>query len=676
MPLTPEEKAKGYGEVMNGDVVDTTTGQLVRRYTSPAPAPANPVPTTPSPTPTAAPTSYGGNPILSAPTLQGVDENAIREETRKRMQSTIDAINADYANRISQENVQGQDRAGQTRAINARSGLMGSDFGAAQQEKTTQFNKEQVKALEDEKAAKVLAVQQNIEDRASAEIQARKQEALGQYERDFDAYQKAQESARADLKALASSGVDLAGLNPAQKAALFKQAGYDEGMGEIIYNAMKPKPSQIDYKFEKLADGQGLFYGTDPVTGQLVEKRVSVPVPPGYSLTVAPDGTPLIFNKDTGEAKVADGFSQGQFAKPTDAASEFLDNPKKQAAFNQIVSKYNTSPLIQAADRTVVLKNTIDAVKQDPSNGAKQLSLAYGYIQALDTYQSAVREGELSLVNSIDSKVGKFQNTIQQIQNGQVVRPEVIKEIADTAANLVDYITEGARNKEKVFESQARVNGIEDAWNEFRSGFSASYDQQPVQLTPLDHAPLSYKNPTFDAIAKKYPYKEVEQYLLANPNATEEDIKQGIQELQGGFNKVGKTSASIGKAQPSSIALMTAKKFPVGSVGGQCTTFLHKIASFPSIGDGKYQKFASVNKYGIPAAQWRNQVRVGDIIVTGENKTYGHTAMVNAILPDGRIQLTESNFHGDQKVTYNRTLPITSPLIYGAIRPQLNANLA
>lgn len=72
--------------------------------------------------------------------------------------------------------------------------------------------------------------------------------------------------------------------------------------------------------------------------------------------------------------------------------------------FNSMVSKYNSSPLIAAADRTIVLKSAVNEVKKDPTNGAKQLSLVYAYIQALDTYQSAVREGELALVNSLQSK--------------------------------------------------------------------------------------------------------------------------------------------------------------------------------------------------------------------------------------------------------------------------------
>ncbi len=276
---------------------------------------------------TTEPNAYNGNPILEKPQLQTIDENKIRNETRKRMQSSIDAINANYSSLIKTEQQQGVDRAGQTRAMNARSGLMGSDFGATNQEKTTQYNKQQEQALVDAKNVQVAGVLQNIEDRATAEIQNRKQEALGKYQMDTASFEKLQASARADFQSLAQSGVDLATLNPAQKAALFKQAGYDAGMGELIYNAMKPKPKQIDYQTVNVGGGRVLFYGVDPQTGELKQQIVNAGIPDEFTLTIAPDGTPIAFNKNTGESQILGG--QGQFADP-------LDRAYKQAQIDKI----------------------------------------------------------------------------------------------------------------------------------------------------------------------------------------------------------------------------------------------------------------------------------------------------------------------------------------------------
>lgn len=159
------------------------------------------------------------------------------------------------------------------------------------------------------------------------------------------------------------------------------------------------------------------------------------------------------------------------------------------SAFNSIVGKYNASPLIAASDRTVVLKNSIEQARNKPNDGATQLNLVYSYIQALDTYQSAVREGELGLVNSIDSKIGKLENWTSQIQNGQIVRPEVTKQIADAAENLVTTIDEGAKRKAKSFESQANTVGLGSQWNQYTSGFEQSYNN-PQDYTGVSNADL------------------------------------------------------------------------------------------------------------------------------------------------------------------------------------------
>jgi hypothetical protein len=670
--------------------VGTPQEKVIRRYTNPAPTmPA----ATPASTPAAPQPQAPANPVAdyytglnrTAPTAE--DEAMIRENTRKGMQAQIDAINAQYATLISNEAAQqdklAQNSAGQVRATSARSGLMGSDFGNAFMQNDAQNSARTKSAalavLENEKNVKVQQILGNIEARASEEIKARKAEALGNQEKYVQYLAQTQEQARNDLKTLAQSGMSLDQLNPAQKEAILKQSGYEPGMAELIYNSFKPKPSQIDYKFEKLADGQGLFYGVDPLTGQLKTQHVKVDVPDGFSMTIAPDGTPLIFNKTTGEARVAGGFGEGQFQKPEDqldiqkkrleiiqlqnsinGRGDLLPTERDRAAFNQIVSKYNASPLIAAADRTIVLKNTVDAVKGDPGNAALQLNLAYGYIQALDTYQSAVREGELSNVNSIDSKIGQLQNYIQQMTNGQTVRPEVAQQIAGAAETLINYINEGAKQKEQVFESQARVNGIEEAWNNFREGFSTNYDSPKIQLNPIT-GPVS---PLASPLLKKYPYQEVGQFIKQYPDATEAEIRE----------LVGVTSGDKGGISSASPIAAVAKKYPAGYKGGQCGDFAHKIVDFPSVGDSKSQKIASVNRFGIPAAKWRGDVRVGDVIITGENPTYGHVAVVNEILPDGRIKLTESNFKQSEKVSHDRVIAASSPQIYGAIRGKLKLN--
>lgn len=122
----------------------------------------------------------------------------------------------------------------------------------------------------------------------------------------------------------------------------------------------------------------------------------------------------------------------------------------------------------------------------------------------------------------------------------------------------------------------------------------------------------------------------------------------------------------------TNIAVKVASVTPTGSTGGQCGIYSRKLVDFPSgMGNSLQEKKAFVSKVGIPANEWRKNVKVGDVIFTTESPTYGHVAVVNAILPDGRVQLSESNYNLDEKVNNTRTLYINSPVIYGAVRGTL-----
>jgi hypothetical protein len=171
------------------------------------------------------------------------------------------------------------------------------------------------------------------------------------------------------------------------------------------------------------------------------------------------------------------GTTQSQAAGMGITPNSELTTSQRINTFNSIVDDYNRSPLIAASDRLPVLQESISAIQADPNNGTLQLNLAYSYIQALDTYQSAVREGELSLVNSIDSSIGQLSGAIQRLQNEQFVRPAVALQIADAAENIVTTIQDAAQQKAQSFASQANVAGVGNEWNQYLSGFTQNFNQ-------------------------------------------------------------------------------------------------------------------------------------------------------------------------------------------------------
>jgi len=160
--------------------VYTSTGQLISEQdpnyaayaaqNNPAPpvtpTPAQPTPTTPTigdivgqyetPEERAYREQYGQNLLTESQTTP--DLNKIRQDTLARYQAEIDAINSSYATKKAAERIQGQGRLGSAGAIQARRGLLGSDFGAAQTDTINQYNAELIDAIEQERLAKVSSI--------------------------------------------------------------------------------------------------------------------------------------------------------------------------------------------------------------------------------------------------------------------------------------------------------------------------------------------------------------------------------------------------------------------------------------------------------------------------------------------------------------------------------------
>src|SRR5581483_7750398 len=141
-----------------------------------------------------------------------VDENQIRSQVAQQYQSTIDAIDAQYADLVNQQQQTNENNSGKTRAVVARSGTLGSDFGNAAQSNQETANNQAIKALRDEQATKIAAAQGTINKAAQDEIAAKKAEALG----NADAYSKylsdQQTKAQGQLTSLGQSGTTVGDL--------------------------------------------------------------------------------------------------------------------------------------------------------------------------------------------------------------------------------------------------------------------------------------------------------------------------------------------------------------------------------------------------------------------------------------------------------------------------------
>ena len=143
-------------------------------------------------------------------------------------------------------------------------------------------------------------------------------------------------------------------------------------------------------------------------------------------------------------------------------------NTTQQAVVNSIINKYTASPAIKALDKVSVLRGVVENIRQDPSDPAGQLSLIYSFIKGLDT-DSAVKEGEIDLVKSINSYLGNFKLAFDRVTTGKPISATVALQIADESEKLIKVVEDTALAKRKQYAAQAKINGtqVSEAWKNF-----------------------------------------------------------------------------------------------------------------------------------------------------------------------------------------------------------------
>jgi hypothetical protein len=223
-----------------------TQTPFVRRTPTPVQTPV--APNVPAPTPTIGETYQNFNaPSMSreetdldkALALQArnarrdatdrVSESSIRDDVMSRYQAEIDAINQIYAQTASEARQQGLGTLGSSRAIQARSGLLGSDFGASQTANIEGENARIMQTIQAEQGAKIQEIMGRGRAEAAQEI-AEKRRAIQEGLQSYVSYLGAQTERRntklAGLaQALIDQGVRPDELDPTQIAELAKSYG-------------------------------------------------------------------------------------------------------------------------------------------------------------------------------------------------------------------------------------------------------------------------------------------------------------------------------------------------------------------------------------------------------------------------------------------------------------------
>lgn len=271
-------------------------------------------------------TSLGKTPAeLAGPSAPPapVDQDAIRAKAMDDVQAEINGIKSSFAGLVATAKDEGVNNLGKGRAIEARSGILGSDFGGAQQDKIQKGTDAKVDALNTQMNGQINAVMSKAQNRGDLLAKAAVDKATTDQNTYLANLKAHTEDARSDIAHLAGGGIPLDSLSKVEYNTLVEQSGYTPQVFDAVYNAHLPQNQQIKYTYEKMPDGTILPIYTDPVTHQ---PKTGAPISPPKSadgnvydgFQVLPDGTPIFYNKSTGAATVAgvQGTDKTNFAKP------------------------------------------------------------------------------------------------------------------------------------------------------------------------------------------------------------------------------------------------------------------------------------------------------------------------------------------------------------------------
>uniref|UniRef100_A0A6H1ZCE0 Putative transglycosylase n=1 Tax=viral metagenome TaxID=1070528 RepID=A0A6H1ZCE0_9ZZZZ len=231
----------------------------------------------------------------------GVDENAIREQVRSENQARIDAINGAYDSMIGERRVVNEGNLGKTRAVNARSGLIGSDFGDANTKNQENANANALKAIEVERGQQISAIYTKMDEVSYNRIQAEKAQASNDADGYANYIAKAQEAASATIETLGTAGYsidDIKADDPERLQQLLESTNMSELELAAKLNMYKPAEEKIDWKTD-IKGNYLMAYGIDPKTGEMKYYTQELPadavgndvkIVDGELWSVTPDG--------------------------------------------------------------------------------------------------------------------------------------------------------------------------------------------------------------------------------------------------------------------------------------------------------------------------------------------------------------------------------------------------
>lgn len=367
---------------------------------------------------------------LEKDSQDNVDLDDIRRQNEQRAQAEINSINAIYSDLVGRAQRTGEENLGSERAINARSGTLGSSFGqdALQREKA-ETNKN-IGEIENQKASTIADIYSRSRENALNEYQVMKDLKS----KDFETYKavQAQERAILDgglndmaeymaLQGLSAEDLDMEGLKSIAKDW--------KSTPEKVYNAIMAKQAELQQRDIDQREQMGEF---DKTTGANSGGSYDESIQESIALSVLPVQLKnSVAESDYYKGIIRQGLADGRSAyEIADALmgynisnpDNFTDNLRtiigqgdlsssEVSNIARLVNKGDTASALRKAELGVMkeAKKTVDGFTSDniAINAYDRASELQNYVSGLS--ESKYRKVLGNVSGTIENNLGKLR---------------------------------------------------------------------------------------------------------------------------------------------------------------------------------------------------------------------------------------------------------------------------
>ena len=306
----------------------------------------------------------------------------IRREVMKQFQSQIDSTRNIYGEQLKEAFREGQNRVGTAEARQARGGLLGSSFGAAQDDKVLNYNQDIARGIRAEQAAAINVIMGEA-TQASVDRIKERNEALRLGATNYLNFLKGDEDRRnantnAVIAAMIAKGVDVSEMTTQELEELAKTLNTTTQDVLARYDEASAVETESKSGFS-LSAGQSRFDAEGNLIAS-VDKPVSEP-----------------------------------------NMNQMTDN--ERAFFGQ----FRGEPIVKDFNTTLNKKQSVDAILENGIGGPADLALVFEFMKGLDP-TSVVRESEYDAA----AKSGNIFSGIYAKFNGYLkpeggILPEAVK---------------------------------------------------------------------------------------------------------------------------------------------------------------------------------------------------------------------------------------------------------